>query len=173
VAAGDDHCEATKTRLLSAGEHKMKHTRTWILTANASKALCFERIDDKPKLVLLTEIEDPLGRAKNSELGDDRAGYESMGVGRGSASYSPRTDAKTKEHEGFARKLAQMLDEGVATHRCDALVIFASNPFLGELKSQLGEQAGKVLKTTIATDLTSFDRAEIMKRVEHALNPPS
>lgn len=149
----------------------MKHTRTWILVANASKALCFDRTDDKSKMSLLTEIDDPLGRAKSSELGDDRAGYESMGAGRGSASYAPRTDAKTKEHESFARKLAQMLDEGVAAHRCDAVVMFASNPFLGELKSHLGEQTAKVLKAAIATDLTSFERAEIMRRVDHALHP--
>ena len=149
----------------------MKHTRTWILIANASKALCYERTDDKSKMTLLTEIEDPFGRAKNSELGDDRAGYESMGAGRGSAAYSPRTDAKTKEHESFARKIAQMLDAGVAAPRCDAVAMFASNPFLGELKSHLGEQTTKVLKAAIATDLTSFDRAEIMKRVDHALHP--
>jgi len=36
--------------------------RTWILTANASKAICYERIDDRPKLTLVTEIEDPWPR---------------------------------------------------------------------------------------------------------------
>jgi protein required for attachment to host cells len=151
----------------------MKHTRTWILTANASKALCYERIDDQPKLTLVTEIEDPLGRARTADVGNDRAGYESMGVGRGSAAYSPRTDATIKEHESFARKLAQMLDEGVASHRCDALAIFASNPFLGELKSHLGGPATKVLGTAVPTDLTSFDRREILKRVDNALHQPS
>jgi len=45
--------------------------------------------------------------------------------------------------ESFARKLAQMLDDGVTSDRCDALAIFASNPFLGELKSHLGEQAAR------------------------------
>ncbi|HJV95261.1 MAG TPA: host attachment protein [Albitalea sp.] len=150
-----------------------QHTRTWILVANASKALCYERIDDKRKLNLLTELDDPLGRAKNSDLGDDRAGYEAMGAGRGSAAYSPRTDAKTKEHESFARKLTQMLDEGVNAHRLDALVIFASNPFLGELKSHLGEQASKLLTAAIATDLTSFDRAEILRRIDQTLHTAS
>ena len=151
----------------------MKHTRTWILVANASKALCFERIDDKHKLNLLTDLDDPLGRAKSSELGDDRAGYESMGVGRGSSAYSPRTDAKRKEHESFARKLTQMLDEGVSEHRCDALMIFASSPFLGELKSHLGEQTSKLLKSAVAVDLTSFDRAEILRRIDETLQQPS
>jgi len=146
---------------------------TWILLANASKAACLASVDGKTHLQPLAEFDDPLGRATGRELGDDRSGYESMGPGRGSASYTPRTDAKTKEHDSFARQLANHLNDAIAAHRCDALAIFASNPFLGEIKSHLSEQSMKALRAAIATDLTSFDAREIERRVDHALRPLS
>ncbi|HEY2929563.1 host attachment protein [Piscinibacter sp.] len=153
----------------------MKHTPkpTWILIANASKGFCFESVHGKPKLNLLARYEDPLGRAKGIELGDDRGGHESMGHGRGSGTYSPRTDARTKEHDNFARELAKVLNDGIAAHHCEALAIFASNPFLGEIKSHLSEQAMKALGTASATDLTSFDQRELTRRVDQALRPLS
>jgi protein required for attachment to host cells len=153
----------------------MKHTPkpTWILIANASKGFCFESIHGKPRLNLLAPFDNPLGRAKGIELGDDRGGYESMGRGRGSATYTPRTDARTKEHDHFARELAKFLNDGIAAHRCDSLAIFASNPFLGEIKSHLGEQAMKALTTASATDLTGLDQRELTRRVDQALRPLS
>jgi protein required for attachment to host cells len=142
----------------------MKHTPkpTWILIANASKGFCFESVHGKPKLNLLAQFEDPLGRAKGIELGDDR-----------SATYAPRTDARTKEHDSFARQLAKYHNDGIAAHSCETLAIFASNPFLGEIKSHLGEQAMKALGTASATDLTRFDHRELTRRVDMALRPLS
>ena len=136
----------------------MKHTRTWILTANASKALCYERIDDQPKLTLVTETEDPLGCARNADLGDDRAGYESMGVGRGSAAYSPRTDPKTKRCMRALR---------ASWRRCSTM----ASPAIAAMRSRSLRRT-RSLGTAVPTDLTRFDRGEILTRVDNALHRP-
>jgi protein required for attachment to host cells len=151
-----------------AGEQKMK--ATWILIANASKAICFERAEGASDLTLLARFEDPLGRSKGIDLAEDRAGYEAMGRGHAGSAFSPHTDARTKEHDSFARQLAHHLNEAVAAHRCDGLAILASNPFLGEVKSHLDEQSGKALRKAVPVDLTSFSGKELARRIDEALS---
>jgi protein required for attachment to host cells len=143
---------------------------TWILIANASKAMCFERPEGATDLTLESKFEDPLGRAKGVDLAGDRAGYEATGRGLAGAAYSPHTDVRTKEHDSFARQLAHHLNSGIASHRCDALAILASNPFLGEVKSHLDEQSGKALHKAVPVDLTSFSGKDLARRIEEALS---
>jgi protein required for attachment to host cells len=143
----------------------------WILVANASKGLCFERSDGVADLKLLAEFVDPLGRSKGSDLASDRSGYESTGRGHGSAAFTPRTDSRTKEHDSFARRLAGYLNDGIAAHRCDTLAILASNPFLGEVKTHLDSQSTKALASAVAKDLTSFAGDELRRRIDQALIP--
>jgi len=145
---------------------------TWILIANASKAICYERAEGQSDLALLATFEDPLGRAKGMELSDDRAGYESMGRGQAGAAFEPHTDIRTKEHESFARRLAQHLNQAIAAHRCDELAIVASNPFLGEVKSHLDHQSVKALHKSVPLDLTSFHGKELSRRIHEALSAP-
>lgn len=146
--------------------------RTWILMANATKAACFERSNEARGLKRLAEFEDPLGRAKGRDLMGDRSGYESTGHGGSGTAFVPRNDAKTNQHEGFARRLAQHLNEGIAAHRCEQLAIVASNPFLGELKSHLDAQATKALTKAVAKDLAAFSGDELVRRIEDALHLP-
>ncbi len=143
--------------------------RMWVLIANASKALCFERDDGAPGLTLLAEFNDPLARSKGSDLADDRAGYESFGRGHRGAAFAPRTDTRTKEHDNFARRLANYLNAGIAAHRCDTLAILASNPFLGAVKMHLDVQSTKALTKTVAKDFTSLAGEELMRRIDHAI----
>lgn len=47
--------------------------------------------------------------------------------------------------------------------------VFASSPFLGELKAELGDATRRVLAGTHDLDLTSFGLAEMEQRVQHEL----
>ncbi|HAL37980.1 MAG TPA: hypothetical protein DCP03_07625 [Polaromonas sp.] len=53
------------------------------------------------------------------------------------------------------------------------MAIFASSPFLGELKAELGAATVCLLSTTHDLDLTSFGLTELEQRVERALAPPA
>jgi protein required for attachment to host cells len=145
--------------------------RTWVLVANASKAICFERDEYSSDLRLVSEFEDPLGRSKGSELADDRAGYEPTGHGGAGSAFEPRTDVRTKQHDTFARRLGDFLNEAVAGHRCDELGIIASNPFLGQLKAHLNPESSKALSRTVPKDLTSYAGDELARRIHEALTP--
>lgn len=142
---------------------------TWILIANASTARCFEQ-EKNGSLALLDSFEHPDSRKPGSTLGADRPGHiEGIGHGLGEASYQPRIDPKSWEHDKFAQELAGYLNKAVAAHRCERVVVIASNPFLGLVKSHLDVQAGKRLAGGIAADLTSYEGRELKARVEEAL----
>jgi len=142
---------------------------TWVLIANASKARCYTREHANAPWTEVAGFEDAWGRAKGLDLAEDRAGYEAGGRVRAGAPYSPHLDPKTKEHESFARQLARFLNEAIAARRCESLVIFASNPFLGEVKSYLDDHASRALARSLALDLTSFSGAELARRIDEHL----
>jgi protein required for attachment to host cells len=142
---------------------------TWILIANASTARCFEKQTDGA-LRLLDEFAHPDSRKPGATLGSDRPGHiEGEGHGLGSASYQPRVDPKSWEHEKFAKELAAYLNSGVAAHRCERVFVIASNPFLGQVKAHLDAQSGKRLAGGVAADLTAYDGRELKARVDEAL----
>lgn len=138
---------------------------TWILVANASRARCFARDDDSAPLQLQASLEHPQSRARDSALT-----VAGLGHGQGAATYVPRLDPKDKEHGQFARKVADHLNAGIAAHACGDLILIASNPFLGEIKSRLSHQAAKALRATAAHDLTSYEGRELQQRVDVALS---
>jgi protein required for attachment to host cells len=142
---------------------------TWILIANAATARCFEKQTDG-KLALLDSFAHPDSRKPGSTLGSGRPGHiEGEGHGLGSASYQPRIDPKSWEHDKFAQELAAHLNAAVATQKFDRLFVIASNPFLGQIKAHLDAQASKRLAGGIAADLTSYEGRELKARVDEAL----
>ena len=140
----------------------------FILIANATHARLLRHEGSSP-LVILESFAHPKSRSKISDLADDNAGHESMDSTFGGAAYPPRVDAKTKEHMQFARELADHLERQAKQGDCRSLVIFASSPFLGRLKTELGAAAARLLSSTHNLDLTSFGLTELKQRIEREL----
>jgi protein required for attachment to host cells len=136
----------------------------WILVANATRArlLQLERGD---RVKVLESFEHPQSRGKVSDLADDRAGQEKSDRGFGAMAYQPRTDAKQKEHQRFARELTDFLEREAQQARFGSLQVFASSPFLGELKAELGSATARLLSGTHDLDLTSIGPAELGRRI--------
>ncbi len=143
--------------------------RQWIVVANAAHARLFSRALPTDPLIPLSVLEHPESRLKGSELGDERPGHEATDNSPGGNRYEPRTDVRRKEHQKFAQEISQRLDAGLAAGDFDALLVYASNPFLGELKAQLSEAVQKRLQATFDRDLTSFGLDEIERRLQDDL----
>ena len=139
--------------------------RTWILVANSARARCFEVGADRAGLELLNSFACPGARAKGGDLVTDRSGYEEMGHGHGSASMGQHSSPRELVRDEFARDLARFLNSGVAAQRCSALVILASLPFLGRIKSHLSSGAEKALSSAIARDMTALDPDAVAQRI--------
>jgi protein required for attachment to host cells len=143
--------------------------RTWILVANSARACCFERGSIAGGVERLRSFECPESRAKAKDLETDRAGYEEMGHGRGSASFGHGSGRRAKVREQFARDLAEFLNAGIAQQRCAALVLMASPMFLGRIKAYLSEPATKMVAASIGRDLTGLDPAALARRLRVAV----
>lgn len=143
-------------------------TSKLILIANAGEALLFRRGAAAQPLELLATFEHAPSRYKGSALGDERAGHASADQRPGGVSFAPRIGAKRKEHLRFADELAGRLDGAIAAHPGEPLVLFASSPFLGELKARLGPATTRALRAAIDVDLSSFSNGELVRRIDTA-----
>ena len=139
--------------------------REWILLANASHARLLSRDSAAYPLIPLETMEHPESRLKASQLSDDRPGHEATDNSSGGNRYEPRSDVRRKEHQRFAREIAHRLDTGLADGAFSVLWLFASSPFLGELKAQLSDAVNKHVQHALDSDLTALGLSEIEQRL--------
>jgi protein required for attachment to host cells len=146
--------------------------RTWIVLANASRARILDREPDGGGLEELADLVHPQSREKGSELTSDREGHAQKAhgdPGHAGTAFQAHTEPRQKEHAIFASEVSRYLEEAVTQGRCSGLVLIASSPFLGELKSHLGGAAQRVVSATIPRDLSSFSGRDLVQRVTEAL----
>ena len=146
--------------------------KTWVLIANAERARCFERDATDHSLTDLSDFAHPHASLTGRADGSDLTGAAGKGHGRtghAGTQFEPRTEAHTKERGSFARQLADYLNEAVAAKRCNGLVLVASSPMLGELRPCLSPAAEKLVRSSVASDLTRYHGPELKKRVDDAL----
>jgi protein required for attachment to host cells len=149
--------------------------KTWVLIANAERARCFERHATDHSLTELIDFIHPHTSLGGAPSEGDLTGAAGKGHGRtghAGTQFEPRTEAHAKERGSFARQLADYLNEGVAAHRCNELVLIATSPMLGELRPCLSSAADKVVRRCVTSDLTRYQDAELKERVNHALQLP-
>jgi protein required for attachment to host cells len=140
----------------------------WILIANATRARLLQQ-EPGDKVKELRSFDHPAGRSKTSELADDRSGSERSDRVYGAAAFQPRLDAKEKEHQRFARELGAYLEQQAQLRAYRKIEVFASSPFLGELKAQIGDATTRLLGGTHDLDLTMVGKAEIGRRIAQAM----
>jgi protein required for attachment to host cells len=142
--------------------------RNWLVVANSARARVLEETDRQGVYLHVADLVHPQSRQKGIDLDSDRPGQahaEGQGHGLGNSAYAPRTDAREREHDRFARELAAVVDAGVARGACAGFQLVASNPFLGHLKSHLGDEARKRLLRTVAADCTGLRDEELAERL--------
>lgn len=137
----------------------------WIVIANAASARIFRRDNATAPLVPVTVLTHDESRLHASALESDRPGSQASDYSQGLNHFEPRADARRKEHQHFARQIAQRLDAGLNAGEFDAVTLFASNPFMGELKAQLSAAVSRRLKATFNNDLSHVGLAELDRRM--------
>jgi protein required for attachment to host cells len=149
--------------------------KTWVLIANAERARCFERHATDHSLTELIDFVHPHASLTGQASGGDLTGAAGKGHGRtghAGTQFEPHIEAHAKERASFARQLADYINEGVAGQRCNALVLIATSPMLGELRPCLSSASDKVVRSCVASDLTRYEGPELKKRVDDALRSP-
>lgn len=139
----------------------------WVVVANAARARVFERDDENGAMHETFDLVHPAARIRASALDSARPGRARKS--EASTAFEPHTPVPERERARFAAELAQQLEQAALGHQMAGLVLLASNPFLGEIKSHLGPAARHQLKGAVASDFTSFRGAELEQRVSRAL----
>lgn len=149
--------------------------KTWVLIANGERARCFERHATNHSLTELADFVHPHTSLAAQAAGGDLTGEAGKGHGRtghAGTQFEPHTQAQEKERSSFARQLADYLNDGLAKHQYQHLVLIATSPVLGEIKPLLSPAAQKAIKNSVASDLTRYRDGELKERVDHALRLP-
>lgn len=140
--------------------------KNWLVVANAAKARVLEEAARPGAYIHLADLVHPQSRQKGTALAGDRPGHvNSLGQRSGGTAYPSRTDVREREHDRFAREVAQAVNDGVAGGQCAGVVLVASNPFLGHVKAHLSEPARKALLRCVASDYTALPDAELAQRL--------
>ena len=79
---------------------------------------------------------------------------------------------REKEHQQFAREIAEYLEHAARENRYRALHLFAASHFLGDIKQALGDNTRKLLAGTHDVDLTPVGLTELERRIAHELAQP-
>jgi protein required for attachment to host cells len=150
--------------------------KTWILVSNAHRARCFETDGRSDALKELADFIYP--RVSSGHDAQAAGGVADVGKGHGrtghaGTQFEPHVEAGAKERHSFARQLADYLNTGVAAQRCERVAMIATPPMLGELRQSLSPAASKALRGCVASDLTSFQGAELKRRIQEALQSPA
>lgn len=140
----------------------------WILIANATHARLLQRRSSE-RVEELKTFEHPQSRTKTTEVMNDRAGHTSGDRTFGGKTLQPHVDLRQKEHLRFARELAGYLEREALQGTFDSLEVFASSPFLGHLKAELGSATVRLLAGTHSVDLVAVGKAELARRIAHEL----
>lgn len=143
--------------------------RTLIVLANAARARLCELDPRDASIAELADFVHTPSRQKGSDLATDRPGRAAKGQATNRTGFEPHTDVHRKEHTQFARELSKAIDDALLQRRPPALMLVASNPFLGELKAQLSAAATRALVAAAPLDLTHCDRAELARRIPELL----
>lgn len=143
----------------------------WLVVANGARARVLETTDVPGTYRHVADLVHPQTRLKGMELakaaGGDRPGHVPGPAhgGTGSSAYEPRTPPREREHDRFARQVAQLLNDGVAAGDCMSITLVASAPALGEIKSHLSEGARRRVGRTLNHDFTTLCGAELAERL--------
>ena len=117
----------------------MKHTKTWILVADAGRARVLERSGAEKNLAVVAGLDFDHSVPKSSDVGRDSLPRTFDSAGPGRHAIAPKSDPHRSEKLQFAKELAHVLDARLANRSYDRLVIVAPPQMMGDLRTHLSE----------------------------------
>ncbi len=142
--------------------------KTWVVVADNSRARIFTAETPSSPLLEVDSIVHPEARMHDRDITSDLPGRGS-GSGGSRHSYEGETDAKAHENAGFAKRIADFLDDGRKSNKFKQLIIVAAPALLGNLRSGLNEQTRKLVSLELDKNLSQLNPVEIRKHMPEYL----
>ncbi len=150
----------------------MPKRKVWVVVADGAHARLF-RAEGASHTIepLREEIYDP-ARRKGLDLMADRPGRTfDRSHDQGRHAMEPDTDPKRVEKERFARRLAEILEDGLNTGAYNELVLVAAPRTLGDLREVLSERVRRHVRHEIDKDLTSLPQPALEAHLRPVIWP--
>lgn len=132
----------------------MKHTKTWVLVADGSRARVLENLGPGKGLHQLPHSTESWLLAPSHELGTDQPGRVFNSTGNVRHALEATTDAHREQKRAFAQHLVKELDARFAAKAFDRLVLVAPPAMLGDLRDALPAELSKSVAGSVPKDLT-------------------
>ena len=139
----------------------MKQQPTWILIADGARARVIESAGSGHGLAEVKGLDLRADHRPSHEIMSDRPPRSHESVGPARHAVEPRTDPHRELKRTFAHLLAQVLDERLARHEFDRLVLVAPPQFLGDLRNALSNKLRAALIGELAKDLIKLPDSEL------------
>lgn len=134
----------------------------WILVANGSRARLLQR--DHPGAAL-REIMDWVHPQTREHLGTPDSAHRTSGM-RGRSGLAAPESPKAHARAQFAHDIRVWLSQAVAAQGVGRLAVFASSPFLGDLRAPGEAALEKLLCASHPLDLTALSLHELELRLQ-------
>ena len=135
--------------------------KTWILVADAGRARLFESQARDGMLAEIGSYANPDVHARGADLAGDRPPRTQESANSTRHAIEPHTDPHDKAAIGFAKGLAEVLEQARVEHAYTRLLLVAPPRFLGQLRAELGAQVGKLVAGSVGKDLTHASNEDI------------
>ena len=136
-------------------------SKTWVVTAESSRARIFAIENRISPLRELEDIAHAEGRARDQDLVSDRPGRAVDRTGETRHAMERQVDPKRHEAELFAKRIAERLELARGKGECEQLILIAAPEFLGVLRQHLSANTAKLVNKTIDKNLVQKTEAEI------------
>jgi protein required for attachment to host cells len=145
-----------------------KQPQTWILVADSARARAVAWTGRNNPLVAIEGVELSYQHQHSRDMMSERPGrvHESSGTTR--HAIEPRSDPARQAERHFAWSVVQALEDRLAKHEFDRLVLVAGPTMLGDLRAELSPKLRATIHGELAKDLTHLANAELKQHLAEA-----
>lgn len=142
---------------------------TMIVVADSTRARIFTADSASSPLLEIETMAHPEGKLHDRDITSDLPGKDTGGNGAGGHAYQSQTDPKRHELAGFAKRLADHLDDARNHNKLSSLLLVAEPTFLGELRTHLSSATSDKVVFELDKNLTKHSAEDIRKHLPEFL----
>ena len=142
---------------------------TMIVVADSVHARIFTTDSASSPLHEIETLAHPEGKLHDRDLTSDLPGKDKGGDGSGGHAYQSKTDPKKYELAGFAKRIADHLDDKRNANKLSSLLLVADPAFLGELRTHLSSATSERVVFELNKNLTQHTAEDIRKHLPEFL----
>lgn len=142
-----------------------KHTLTWIVIADSSRAQILTRRTDRPGFDVVAAFQSAEAHTAGRDLVSDRPGRNQESAYSAHHAVEPRLDPHEEAMLQFLRTVADHLNQEAARPEVGDLILFAPPRALGHLRKMLDAAVAKKISAEAPKDLTQVPVAELPKHL--------